>query len=70
MEKGRRFYCTRKDGCGDKFCTRDEDRGCPFAYDENKWGAHAYDGPDWPPPRLWRAADGTVVYRSYSDSLD
>ena len=69
MSKPRR-HCIRPKECGGEWCARDEPRGCVYEYREDHYKPeHRYKG-DWPPPRRWIAADGTVVYRTYSDYCD
>jgi hypothetical protein len=66
-----RRYCTREKNCGDKYCTREGENGCPFEYNEALHEeAYRYKGPDWPPPRRWIADNGTIVYRSFADYVD
>lgn len=68
-----RRFCTREGkGCGDQYCSRNPGMTtCPYEYDEEKCAPeHRYQGPDWPPPPIWKSADGTHVYRTYSDYCD
>lgn len=68
-----RRYCIREGkGCGDAHCSRNPGMTtCPFEYDEAKGDPeHNYRGSKWPPPPMWEAADGTIVYRTYADYVD
>lgn len=66
-------YCTN-DGCpGAEGCTnawRDVSRPCVYEYvAADSRPEYRWLGED-PPPRRWRAADGTIVYRSLADYYD
>jgi hypothetical protein len=71
----RRFCVRAHEGCGDDWCKaskRNDSKGlCVYEYDEAKINANMkYHGEDWPPPRRWRAMDGTIVYRTYADYVN
>ncbi len=72
-----RRYCTRSatGECGygetHPFCDRNHGNECVFEYNEDNYHpSKRYAGTQWPPPRRWVAADGTIVYRSYADYVD
>lgn len=64
-------YCTMEgcpggDGCTNKW--RKPGDSCTMEYVA---AGGKYDWPgDEPPPSRWRASDGTIVYRSFSDYCD
>lgn len=65
-----RRCCIRTDGkCGDQWCGKKRGESCVYEYVETG-GPHDYKGEKWPPPSSWKAADGTHVYRTYSDYCD
>jgi hypothetical protein len=66
-------YCTNPGCPGGAGCTneyRRKDEPCTMEYvaDPTK-PEYNWQG-DGPPPRRWRAKNGTIVYRSYSDYCD
>lgn len=66
-------YCTNPgcpggDGCTNKF--RDRHRACTMEYVASSYRPEYTWKGEGPPPSRWRAADGTVVYRSFSDYCD
>lgn len=66
-------YCTNQgcpggDGCTNSHRTKGESCTMEYIADPND-PTYNWHG-DEPPPRRWRAKDGTIVYRSFSDYCD
>jgi hypothetical protein len=64
------WYCT--EGCEsaekcEHLPTRAPGEQCVFTYDASVGDPRYNWTGDGPPPRRWRAADGTMVYRSFAD---
>lgn len=49
---------------------RHADRTCMYEYDAARSEEKYRWTGDEPPPRRWRAGDGTVVYRTFADYCD
>lgn len=64
-------YCTLENCAGADACKhRDPGRSCVYEYVADKYEpGHRWEG-EGIPPRRWKAADGTVVYRSFADYCD
>jgi hypothetical protein len=66
-------YCTMKgceggDKCQNKY--RTDGQPCTMEYVASKERPEYNWVGEGPPPSRWRAADGTIVYRSYADYCD
>lgn len=66
----RDWYCTL--GCTEaKDCRYGQPRdGCCYEYDAHRYPENLRWNGEGDPPSRWRASNGTVVYRTFSDYCD
>lgn len=69
-------YCTETDCPGGDGCrhkrlnAKHGDPSCVFEYVASQYKPEYRWTGEGPPPRRWRATDGTIVYRSFADYCD